>query len=306
MIKRFDTLILLILAAIIAPIQLLPFLQQAFAQSDTDLTVETDDKLYKYTPDDISLIVFGRVLASLIEPNQQVNLQIYNPDGTAYPIQSASLGEDGWYSSEIQIAGKLGIEGEYRVVATYQGRSAETNFRVIDAIVESECARPCEYNLVVGNATYPITYLAGDKIRNMTINEGAKSLVIIPDPGSGGLTVVLPRSVVDSRDGSMDKNYTVLINGEAAAFVKTITDKQNEFTEIDMEDYRSILEQGQNPEDVRVLQIAYPRGLHQIDIVGTQIVPEFGLSSIALLFAIAIAFILSGCATLLHGTNRSL
>lgn len=304
--KNPHTLIFVTLAAIITSSQLLPFIQQASAQSENIITVETDDELYKYAPDDISVIVFGRMSASLIEPDQQVRLQIYNPEGNTYPVHLASLREDGWYFSEIEIAGKLGIEGEYRVVVTYQGSSAEANFRVVDAIVESECARPCEYDLEVGNSTYPIRYLAGDKIRDMAINEGAKSLVIIPDPGSEGLTIILPRNVVDSRDGSMDKNYIVLIDGEAVPFTKTITDRQSEFTEIDVENYRPILEQDQNPADVRVLQIVYPRGLHQIDIIGTQVVPEFGLFSITLLLAIAIAFIISRGNMLLHKRNSDL
>jgi len=285
--------------------QSFPILQQAFAQSDDSITVETDDELYKYTPTDIPVIIFGQVSTTMIVSDEQVRLQIYNPDGEAYPVLSANLREDGWYSAEIEIAGELGIEGEYRVVAAYQDRTAETSIRVADAVVESECARPCEYDLVVGNSTYPIRYLTGDRIRNVTVDEGGKSLVITPNPGSEGLIIVVPRHVVDSKDGSIDMNYTVLIDGESAAFTRTITDQQNEFTEISMEDYLPILGEGQNPEDVRVLQIAYPRGLHKIDIIGTQIVPEFGLSSVALVSAIAIVSVISFTAMVSHRKNRS-
>jgi hypothetical protein len=288
--KKLRLICLLSLIVIIASSQSLPSFPQAIAQSEDGITVETDHGLYVYTTDNIPVIVFGRVSADLIEPDQQVRLQVFNPNGGAYPVHSADLREDRWYSSEIEIAGELGIEGEYRVIASYQGRTAETTFRVADIILESQCARPCNYDLVAGDNTYTIRYL-GDRIRNMTINEGAKSLVIVPNPGSEGLTIVVPRSVVDSKDGNIDKNYTILIDGEAAVFSKIITHKPNEFTEINAEGYRQILKEGQNPEDVRILQIVYPRGLHQIDIVGTQIVPEFGLSSIMLASALGASFV---------------
>lgn len=291
MFEKAGLISLLSLTVVLALSQLLLPFPQAIAQLKNDLTVETGHGLYRYTPDSIPVIVFGKVSEELIQPDQQVRLQIINPNGDAYPVHSADLREDGWYSNEIDIAGELGVQGEYRVVASYLGQTAEAMFRVADIIAESQCFTPCDYDLVIGNDTYSIRYL-GDKIRNMTIDEGAKSLVIMPNPESTGLTIVLPRNVVDSKNGIVDRNFTILIDSEAAAFTKTLTDKPNEFTEINAEGYRQILGEGQNPKDVRILQIVYPRGLHQIDIIGTQIVPEFGLSSVLLMSTVGLSLVL--------------
>jgi len=284
----FRNLIVLTMLATIGATQISGVFEAASAQSNNVLTVETDNGMYTYAPDTITVMIFGQVSGELTEPDPQVKLQVYNPDGKEYPVQSSSVREDGWYVSRFDIAGELGTEGEYNVTATYQTTRVQTSFRVVDAILESVCSRPCEYILEIGNSTHSLKYLADNRIRNITVDYEVKSLDIIPNPGSQGLTIVLPRSLIDSREDNSDKNYTVLLDGEVLAFTPTLTDRQNEFTEIHPADYEQLLTQGQDPQSVRVLQLLFTPGLHRINIIGTQIVPEFGLMGIMTVSAISV------------------
>lgn len=284
----FRNLMVLTILATIGATQILTFLETASAQSNNGLTVETDSEQYMYNPDTITVMIFGHVASELIEPDAQVKLHVYSPGGKEYPAQSASIRDDGSYIGTFDVAGEMGTEGKYNVTATYQTASVETSFRVIDAILESVCSRPCEFILDVGNGTQSVKYLSGNRIRNITVDYGAKSLDIIPNPGTQGLTIVLPRSIIDSKEDNSDKNYTVLIDGREFVFTPTLTDRQYEFTEIHPADYGQLLTQGEDPQSVRVLQLLYPPGLHRIDIIGTQIVPEFSLSGIMTVSAISV------------------
>ncbi|WP_415283278.1 hypothetical protein [Candidatus Nitrososphaera sp. FF02] len=59
---------------------------------------------------------------------EEVLVQVYNPDGSPYRFLSIAPNESGRYSSYMRIGGPLGIEGQYIIVATFAGVSAETHF----------------------------------------------------------------------------------------------------------------------------------------------------------------------------------
>jgi hypothetical protein len=90
----------------------------------------------------------------------------------------------------------------------------------------------------------------------MSVDTSKKALVIDLDATYWGtLYVSLPRSLLDASEGGKDAKYTVLVNGQDA---------------------------GNN----RVLSIRYGAGEKQIEIIGTQIAPEFGPITIVMAAAI--------------------
>ena len=83
------------------------------------------------------------------------------------------------------------------------------------------------------------------------------------------LTLNITRSVLDAKSGTNDNDFVVLIDGEE---VQTFTDSPTA--------------------DTRDLMIPFQAGSEKIEIIGTQIVPEFGPIA-ALVLAIAIISIIA-------------
>lgn len=113
--------------------------------------------------------------------------------------------------------------------------------------------------------SYQVNYgITGGTVDDISINPQDTSLVIsLKSYADGNLTMTLPRSLIDAKDGMNDDQFFVLVDGADTDFAenKTSTD--------------------------RTITVSIPQDTTQVEIIGTQVVPEFGtLSSIALVIAI--------------------
>jgi predicted secreted protein with PEFG-CTERM motif len=123
------------------------------------------------------------------------------------------------------------------------------------------------YNVVdpfSGNS-YPVNYnLTGGTVKDMSLDTNATSLVIsLQTTSDGNLTITLPRTVIDAKVGANDDQFFVLVDGADTNFQesKTSTD--------------------------RTLSIPIIDGTEKVEIIGTQVVPEFGpLSCVILVISI--------------------
>ncbi len=106
--------------------------------------------------------------------------------------------------------------------------------------------------------------ITGGTITDMTINPQDTSLIVsLQSSTDGNLTLTLPRSLIDAKDGANDDNFFVLVDGADTDFAenKTSTD--------------------------RTITVGIPQDTTQVEVIGTQVVPEFGaLASIVLVVAI--------------------
>jgi predicted secreted protein with PEFG-CTERM motif len=105
----------------------------------------------------------------------------------------------------------------------------------------------------------------------LSINEDfeAHSLIVrISTTSDGELTITLPRNVIDSKSGSADDDFFVLIDGEEVEFAESKTSSD------------------------RTLTIPFPDGAEEIEIIGTFVIPEFGTIA-ALILAVAIVSIIA-------------
>ena len=84
----------------------------------------------------------------------------------------------------------------------------------------------------------------------------------------GSITVILPRDVIDAIINGEDNDFFVLVNGE----------------EVDFDETKTSLD--------RTLDIAFPAGAEEIEIIGTFVVPEFGTIA-AMILAVAIISIIT-------------
>ncbi len=128
-------------------------------------------------------------------------------------------------------------------------------------------------NYVVKNpqgGSYTVNYtLSGATISDMLVNTPETSLVILINSTSdGNLVIDLPRSLIDAKAGVNDDNFIVLVDDTYTSFHETKTDTD------------------------RTLSIAFTGGTERIEIIGTQVLPEFGSLSAALL-TLSIVFIVA-------------
>ena len=116
-----------------------------------------------------------------------------------------------------------------------------------------------------GQQTFNVNYnIDSGTVSNMQVNTDDESLLVdVATTGNGTLTITLPRALIDATANGEDDQFFVLIDGENVEFqeLKSTTD--------------------------RTLTIPFSDGSQEIEIMGTQVVPEFGpIVSLVLVVAI--------------------
>lgn len=139
------------------------------------------------------------------------------------------------------------------------------------SIIPSFAQLSSAYNVIdpFSGTSYPINYnLTGGTVKDMSLDTNATSLVIsLQKTSDGNLTITLPRTVIDAKAGANDDQFFVLVDGADTNFQesKTSTD--------------------------RTLSIPIIVGTEKVEIIGTQVVPEFGSLSGAILVISIISII---------------
>jgi hypothetical protein len=135
------------------------------------------------------------------------------------------------------------------------------------------------YNLKIDSKkTIPIEYQIsgnGNKLNSITVQKDNTTLLTsISSQSDGKLIVELPRKIIDSKkQGNKDTDYAVFQDGQDAA-----------------------ADEIKNNNQVRTLAISFDKGTQEIEIIGTQIVPEFGnIAIITMMFAMAIVALAVTC-----------
>src|SRR5918992_2211653 len=129
------------------------------------------------------------------------------------------------------------------------------------------------FDLTIDDQTYPLMYnITGGEVSSITADRAQSTLLInIASREDGTLTIELPRNVIDSKaQGNTDEEYAVFVD-----------DQPNDF------------EETTNNNEARVLEIGFDNGAEQIEIAGTQIIPEFGPISAIILAISIIGFIIA-------------
>jgi len=119
---------------------------------------------------------------------------------------------------------------------------------------------------------YGLSYgISGGTVTQVVPDPEAQSLIIqLRSVSNGTLTVKLPREIIDSKFGGKDDDYFVLIDGLDSEFTEGKTSSE------------------------RTLTIKFPEGTEEIEIIGTYVVPEFGVMAILILtVSIFSVFVLS-------------
>ena len=112
-----------------------------------------------------------------------------------------------------------------------------------------------------GGQPYNVNYtVTGAAINDILINTHETSVVIsLNSTSDGNLIIDLPRTLIDAKAGANDDQFIVLVDD-------TYTDFHESKTSTD-----------------RTLSIAFTDGTQRIEVIGTQVVPEFGSLSFVIL-----------------------
>jgi len=252
------------------------------------LNVATDSASYDQGD---TVVITG--LVKHLEEGIPVTLRIFDSNTKLVGIDQFNPAADGSFSRTYIATGPLWkTAGNYTVIAQYgSAQQAETIF-AFSGGTGTTVISPVEkkvFEVDMGDqGTYDVEYIIkGGTVENMEVDYDGLALVITLDATKDGIiTVILPRDLIDAKKPANlspddilagktvdpkdleDDEYFVLISDEEASFKET------------------------KDKDSRTLSIGFLADDTQIEIVGTQIVPEFGPIA-ALVLAVAIISIIA-------------
>ena len=227
----------------------------AFASSL--ISVQTDDDNY----DEGDTIVISGQIETIIG-DTQVTLQLFR-SGNMIEIAQIKVSGDGNYSHTILAEGNLWKnQGEYTVKVTYgEGNIAETNFLFTPTSAVLETTDIFEVD--AGNSgTFDIPYtIRGGTLLDISIDQDIFGLVIKIDASDEGKLVLdLPRKYIDAeKQNGKDEVFIILVEKENEKIIETT--------------YQESISNS----DVRTITINFEEGDSQIQIIGTYVIPEFGV-----------------------------
>jgi predicted secreted protein with PEFG-CTERM motif len=234
--------------------------QVAYSQAKT-LSVKVDKGSYG---EGESIMVSGTVPA-VIE-GVPVAIQVFNPRNTMYTIGQPTPNADGTFTFEFKVGGKLGIGGIYTVKATYSGQSVTTTFEFTGGAPTPGGTVRVEFE---GNVFDIRATLSNGSIQGIEVDPDFTSIIVSVSTTDqdGELVITLPRQLIDAKIDGSDDVFVVLVDGDEADAEETETTATE-----------------------RTLRIPVPAGAEEIEIIGTQVIPEFGILA-ALVLAAAVGAI---------------
>ena len=244
----------------------------AFADEGQSISLRTDNQAYV---EGEIITISGKVDQVII--GLQVSLQIFF-EKNQIGISQVKVSQDGEFTEKITAGGPLWQnEGEVIIKATYGESSVE---KVIDFFKESVGEYSKIYEVKIPNAgTFDVFYtMKGGDVTGMELNQKNLSLVIYLDTNTDGvLDIKLLRNNIDAISGNgLDIDYIVLVYEKDNSIVPI----QTEYKKIDKND------------DYRALSIPIKHDDVKVEIVGTQVIPEFGTIAMIVL-AVAIVSIIA-------------
>ena len=235
--------------------------------TEPNITTQTDKTSYVNGD---TIVISGGV-KSFVE-GTPLTIQILDPDKNLVQIAQIDVAKDGKYTTTIKATGALWKKsGTYTLKVQYglPNVVAETNFDFKTATTPISKI----FEVKAGNrGTFDVKYtIDSGTIKDITIDYEGLALVVSVNATSDGIvSLEIPRALMDAKTASGDDDaFIILIDG---AEVKPQKEEKNT--------------------ESRTLTIQFLQGDSDIEIIGTQIIPEFGAIA-ALVLAIAIISIIA-------------
>ncbi|MDE1763861.1 MAG: PEFG-CTERM sorting domain-containing protein [Thaumarchaeota archaeon] len=238
------------------------------------ITVSTDRGSYLIGD---TIVISGQVQA--VVPGTPLTIQILNPNNNLVHVDQIAVSSDGKYTDSAIKAScspdqscLWTTSGTYTVKVQYglPNVTAQTTF-----IFQSSVAHISNIFQVKdpnSQQTFSVNYtISGGNVKDMTIDAQSISLIVsVNSTSDGNITLQMPRTLIDAKTSTgQDDSFIILIDG---AEVKPQSESSNS--------------------QYRTLTIPFLQGDQDIEIIGTQVIPEFGPIA-ALVLAIAIVSIIA-------------
>jgi len=242
-------------------------------QNNVPITVMTENKVYDHN----SVIHVTGVVANL-RGDAPVTITVISPQNNIVTIQQAEVSQDKTFEAMLNTAGGLWKQnGMYTIRAQYGPQEINDKAMVELTGEVSQGMSACATNELVvkgGSQVYCVPFeITGGAVSKNSISSKTSSLTLmITTESDGSVSLKIPRNVLDARQHGMegdDADFIVLVDGEEADFEETDTTS-----------------------DERTLDITFPEGATQIEVIGTWAVPEFGTTA-AIILAVAIVSIIA-------------
>jgi len=149
------------------------------------------------------------------------------------------------------------IEGPKLLLGPHVGTNSTYNFTV-NVVPDNYC----KIYLNVTGYEKPVCYTINNGLitSNGTTDNSTNSLIIpIDAKDDGQLTIELPRELIDAKIDDVDKDFLVLVNGKVVDFDETTSSVE------------------------RTLVIPFTPDAKEIKIIGTNVIPEFGIMATMIL-----------------------
>lgn len=241
--------------------------QSLLPPTDPQITVKIDKQ--RYDVGDI-MIVSGSVKS--VVSQVPLTLQILDPANNLVRVEQILVTADGRFSVPLKIEGPLWhLPGEYTLIVQYGFKhvSAMVQFQFLQEDIPVAGA----FNVkdLSSGQNFDLNYtITGGTITSIAIDPQGIALVVHLDVKNPGMIhLQIPRLLLDAKkSGNSDESFLVFVN----------SDEITSFREENSDSF------------YRVLDIPIVSGDSKIEIVGTQVVPEFsGISGMILGLSIVLA-----------------
>jgi predicted secreted protein with PEFG-CTERM motif len=232
------------------------------------ITVSIDKT--SYTLGD-TIVISGQVQSIVV--GTPLTIQILDSNNNLVQVAQIDVSQDGKYTDTIKAVGTLWkSNGIYTVKVQYgpPNVTAQATFTFQSSLVPTSSV--FQLKDPTSQQTFNVNYtISGGNVKTMTIDTQSLSVIAsINSTSDGTITLQLPRALIDAKTNSgQDDAFIILIDG---AEVKPQSESSDN--------------------NFRNLTIQFLKGDQDIEIIGTQIVPEFGPIA-ALVLAIAIVSIIA-------------
>ena len=231
---------------------------QVYGQS-FQITIETDKDVY--SPGE-TITVSGTI--NKLTSNDVITMQFQEPNGNFNSVDQIDPAEDNTWSTQIKLSPKAKA-GTYTISVLYGKLTNEVTLTVgqgtgiVGTPIDTTLGNTLVFDLDGTGINYKIT---GGSIKSIYPDTDSNSLIIEIDATDNGmLTISLPRAVIDSDiDGDLNGDFFVLLDNEENDYEETKT-----------------------TETYRTLNIEFFASSEIIEIIGTRVIPEFGIVAILVL-----------------------
>jgi predicted secreted protein with PEFG-CTERM motif len=260
--------IILLFTLFAAPIHSFAQATSQTAPTAPSITVSTDKP--SYTRGD-TIVISGQVAA--VVPQTPLTIQILDSKNNLIQVAQIDVSSDGKFTKSLDASGPLwASSGTFTVKVQYglSNVTAQATFSFQSSV--TPVSNMFQVKDPSSQQTFDVNYtINGGNVKDMTIDVQSISLIVsVNSTSDGSITLQIPRTLVDAKTSAgQDDAFIILIDG---AEVKSQSESANT--------------------NYRTLTIPFLQGDQDIEIIGTQVVPEFGPIA-ALVLAIAIISIIA-------------